>query len=155
MRAEDDEEEFIPDEPPRKKRESKKHANTLKLKTALMRALLLKDKDLNSAFDEIIKTKLKDAKPSKKQRLKPNNRGRGRPSGGGVVFEQARIDALPEIGHISDLARALDVKHTSLQQWCEKRINPLPFVVKAGFKLFRKDVVVKWLVATKRFKGKL
>ena len=78
----------------------------------------------------------------------------GRPYGGRAVFRQQRIDALPEVGLASDVANALGIKRASVQQWWERKVNPLPFANQNGLRLFRRDVVIAWLIATRRYKPK-
>ncbi len=109
------------------------------------------DKAMSETFD-----RLSDGikQPVERKPLRHKQRRRGRPAKGRVVFEQARIDHLPELAHSSEVARVLDIRHTSLQQWCDKPVDALPFVTRAGHKWFRKDVLVKWLIATKRLKAK-
>lgn len=105
--------------------------------------------DIERKFDEIAKMS-KDEQPSRTLRFK--KRHRGRPRHGRVVFQQVRIDSLPRLGHLSEVARTLGIKHTTLQQWCELEKDPLPFVEEeSGKKVFRKDVLVKWLIKTKRY----
>ena len=82
-------------------------------------------------------------------------RPHGRPHGGRAIFKQQRIDALPIVGGPSTIADALGIARASLHQWCKRKKNPLPFVTeKDGSKLFRKDVIVKWLIATRRYRLK-
>lgn len=102
---------------------------------------------MNAKFDRALKKIKKEPreKPVKLQR-KP-----GRPKAGRAVFAQAHIDALPLYGSVSEVSRALQIKHTSLQQWCTHGNNPLKFVPQGGHKLFRKDVLIAWLKATRRF----
>ena len=82
-------------------------------------------------------------------------RRRGRPSGGFTEFPKSCIAALPEVGGPSEVADALHIARASLHQWCLRKKNPLPFITeKDGGKLFRKDIVIKWLKATRRYKTK-
>lgn len=109
--------------------------------------ILTKDADLNADFDQL----LKQAAAPKIKKERVEKRQRGRPKAGRIVFQQSRIDKLPKFGHLSAFARLLNIKHTTLQQWCALKNHPLPCVERDGHKIFRKDVLVKWLVATKRF----
>jgi len=79
-------------------------------------------------------------------------RQHGRPKGGRVIFKQCRISALPKIGGASDMASALGIERMSFHQWCGLKANPLPYVIQDGRKLFRRDVLTKWLIATRRYK---
>lgn len=106
------------------------------------------DAELNAQFDASLGAA--DA-TVREHVIRSEKRRRGRPMAGRIVFQQIRIDGLPKIGHLSEVARKLGIKHTTLQQWCSLDIHPLPFVDKDGHKLFRKDILVRWLVATKRF----
>lgn len=82
-------------------------------------------------------------------------RKHGRPKHGRAVFQQARIDLLPISGRQSDVARALGIRLASVQQWCCLKKNPLPFVQdKTGRRILKKTLVVKWLIATRRYKPK-
>ncbi len=122
---------------------------------AKTQGLLSKNTDLNAEFDSALKTA---ASPKKKVILK---RPRGWPRAGRIIFHQKRIDSLPEFAHLSAVAQILGIKHTTIQQWCALKKHPLPFVCvdgennpvpkHEGRKMFRKDVLVKWLVSTKRF----
>ncbi len=105
------------------------------------------DKSVNKKFDALLK---KATAPRVKDK-NPKKRRRGRPDHGRIVFRQKCIDALPNIAHLSEVARCLGIKHGSLQQWI-KEDHPLPFLEENGRKLFRKDVLVAWLKATKRLK---
>lgn len=108
------------------------------------------DSKLNGEFDKLMKYTAAPPLPivhfeeSKK-------RGKGRPKAGRIIFQQRRIDSLPTFGNVSEVARALGIKHTTLQQWCSLDKHPLPFAVRDGHKIFRKDVLVEWLAATRRF----
>lgn len=115
------------------------------------RKSLENDSKLNAKFDSISKLA---AAPKKKRVMRLEKRRRGRPKAGRIVFHQVRIDTLPKIAHLSEVARKLGIKHTTLQQWCSLKTHPLPFVDDGGHKLFRKDILVKWLIATKRFTKK-
>ncbi len=85
----------------------------------------------------------------------PGCRKHGRPKHGRAVFLQARIDMLPVEGRQSDVARALGIRLASVQQWCSLKKNPLPFVKdKSGRRMLKKTLVVKWLIATRRYKPK-
>ena len=109
------------------------------------------DKSLNKKFNSLLKSA---EAPKVKKAAKTEKRGRGRPKSGKVIFKQRCIDSLPKFGNISEIARILGIKHTTLQQWCALDHHPLPFVQKDDHKVFRKDVLVRWLAATNRFKIK-
>ena len=80
-------------------------------------------------------------------------RRQGRPSGGFTLFKRSQIDAIPEVGGPSEVADALHIARASLHQWCNRKKNPLPFATEnGGAKLFRRDVVIKWLKATRHYK---
>ncbi len=109
---------------------------------------LSEDKKLNAKFNKLKKIaigpKSKKPKPVVKRR-------RGRPKDGRILFQKARIESLPQYGHLAEVARKLGIKHTTLQQWCALPIHPLPCIEKDGHKVFRKDVVILWLKSTKRY----
>ncbi len=105
---------------------------------------------VNAKFDRALK-KIKKEPKVKTVKLE---RKQGRPKAGRAVFTQAQIDALPEYGSVSEVSRALAIKHTSLQQWCDRGKNRLTFVHQGKHKLFRKDVLIAWLTATRRFNVK-
>lgn len=109
---------------------------------------LASDVELNKEFDKL--SKYASAPPSAKI-PRAKKRRRGRPSSGRIILQQSRIDTLPQFGYPSEVARRLGIKHTTLQQWCSLDDHPLPFSKKDGRKVFRKDVLIEWLVATKRF----
>ena len=93
----------------------------------------------------------------KESKRKPQRQPRrpGRPIGGRTTFAKMVIDALPDIGRASDVARALGVERASVQQWWEQKDNPLPFFVNhTGRRFFRRDEVVAWLAATGRYKAR-
>ena len=101
----------------------------------------------NKAFKAAAKSIVVEREASPQPR-----RPRGRPRGGRVVFRQLRISALPPLGGASEMAAALGVERMSFHQWCALKSNPLPYVKQNGRKLFRRDVLTKWLVATRRYK---
>ncbi len=111
------------------------------------KAIIQRDKALHREFDTIVRK----SKPKKIRVKLKAQRPRGRPKTGRVVFDEKIIALLPELAHLSEVARVLDVKHTSLQQWCDQKLNPLPCVPRDGHRWFRRDVLVKWLIATKRY----
>lgn len=121
-------------------------------KLAETQKLLRKDAHLNSDFDNL----LEDAAAPKVKKERPAvKRSPGRPKRTGhVILQQYRIDNLPEFVHLSGMARILNLKHSTIQQWCALKKHPLPFVVRDERKMFRKDVLVKWLIATKRFSAR-
>ncbi len=112
---------------------------------------LTKDKELKKEFNALRKM---TAAPKVKRVKPPEKRRCGRPKDGRVVIQQKRIDSLPEIGGICEISRTLNIRHATLQQWCALPVHPLPFVDREGRRLFRKDLLVKWLIATKRYKLK-
>ncbi len=119
----------------------------LRLRQLAQQKALKKDSGLNAKFDKL----LKSASLPKEKKQKPlKKRSQGRPKGGRSIFTQEMIASLTEFSHLSEVARRLNIKHTTLQQWCALEEHPLPFVIKGDHKLFRKDVLVKWLKATKR-----
>lgn len=76
----------------------------------------------------------------------------GRPHNGRVSFSQQRVDSIPELSNAFSLARALCVARPTVRQWYELKQNPLPYVLgKNKRKMFRRDVVIKWLISTRRF----
>lgn len=106
------------------------------------------DRKAQTALDAAAK-KIVDETPS----LPPPKRAHGRPKGGKAVFKQVRIDLIPEVGGPSEVARALGIARASLYQWCQRKKNPLPFATaEGGQMLFSRDVVIKWLSATRRYK---
>ncbi len=106
------------------------------------------DKKLNAAFNKLKKS----AVGPKKKKVKPvAKRRRGRPKDGRILFQKERIDSLPQYGHLAEVARKLGIKHTTLQQWCALPEHPLPCVEKDGHKIFRRDIVTRWLIATNRY----
>lgn len=122
--------------------------------------ILRKDAALNENFDNLLK---EAAAPKIKKPKPPVKRSQGRPKKiGHIILTQKSIDSLPEFIHLSSLARILNLKHTTVQQWCSLEKHHLPFTLERKLKngrlikrkLFRKDVVVKWLIATKRFDPK-
>ncbi len=117
-------------------------------RTSLLPGAMAQDKALHAKFDKIARNMPTGevAKPKRKKVL----RQRGRPKNGFVSFSAEQIDELPDVAHLSKVAQVLGVKHTSLQQWCDKDDQPLPFVLKDGHRWFRKDVLVNWLTQTKR-----
>ena len=78
-------------------------------------------------------------------------RKHGRPEGGRVILDAKRINMLPELCGTSEVARVLGVARASLLQWCERKTNPLPFVMQERHRYFSRDVVLKWLKATQRY----
>jgi len=108
------------------------------------------DNNINEQFDSLAK-----GVSERKRRPRPIRRPKGCPKDGRIVFHQGRIDDLPDMAYLSDVARSLGIKHSTLQQWCLSKKNPLPYALdKRGDvvkKIFRKDVLVEWLIATKRF----
>lgn len=109
-----------------------------------------KDSKLNGEFDKLMKYTAAPALPPVRNE-ESKKRRKGRPKAGRIIFQQRRIDSLPTFGNVSEVARALGIKHTTLQQWCGLDKHPLPFAVRDGHKIFRKDVLIEWLVATRRF----
>lgn len=107
------------------------------------------DKRLNNQFDRA----LEKIPKSRLAKLGVSKRKRGRPKAGRIVFTKAQIDLLPEYGSIADVSQALQIRYTSLQQWIACGPAPLKFVERHGHKLFRRDVVIKWLIATRRFRA--
>lgn len=82
-------------------------------------------------------------------------RKHGRPRCGRAIFQQVRIDALPESGRQSDVAHALGIRLASVQQWCLLKVNSLPYTLDdSGRKMLSKEDVVEWLIATRRYKPK-
>lgn len=114
---------------------------------ATLSAKAAESRKVNAKFDRA----LKQIKPEIKAKPVKLKRKPGRPKAGRAVFAQAHIDALPQFGSVSQVSRALQIKHTSLQQWTTHGKNPLTFVNQSGHKLFRKDVLVAWLEATRRY----
>ena len=108
---------------------------------------LAKNRQLNAEFDKALK------RINKPVVVKPK-RARGRPRVGRVVFTQKQVNQLPEYAKLASVSRALSVRYTSIQQWCVCGKKPLPFIEQDGHKWFRKDVLISWLKATKRFKVK-
>ncbi len=106
------------------------------------------DESANNEFDALLKYATQTETPIIDD---ADRRKRGRPKDGRLVFGKKTIDSLPHCGHLSEVARRLGIKHTTLQQWCVLDIHPLPYVKRGGHKFFRKDVLVTWLTATKRF----
>lgn len=107
-----------------------------------------RDKNLNAKFDRAIKRIKKSPRLKDKVKLE---RRQGRPKAGRAIFTQAHVDALPDYSTVLDVSRALQVKHTSIQQWCVHGDNPLRYGMVAGHKVFRKDVLITWLEATGRY----
>lgn len=88
----------------------------------------------------------------------PSLRARGRPQHGRVTFKQVNVDAIQKIGSMSDLARSLNVKVTTVQQWVDPANDyPLPYAVFKNAttgherKQFHREPVIRWLINTKRF----
>lgn len=105
------------------------------------------DKKLNAEFDRLSKAMTNGA-----PKVKPApKRKHGRPKGGRVIFNRANIDAIPDVGYPSDVARALGIKRISVQQWADLKKNPLPHIKRKEHYMLRKDVLVKWLIKTKRY----
>ncbi len=125
----------------------KKRERTRRMKAAFISKVLSGDAKLNKKFDAFIAEEF-NPPPSK---IPKKGRGHGRPYGGKVVFSEARIAALPETGYASHVAKALGIKRASFQQWCNLEENPLPSIKQGGHRLFRKDVIVKWLIRTGRY----
>jgi hypothetical protein len=90
----------------------------------------------------------------------------GRPEGAGrVKFTQAQIDSIPDPARLCDLQRSLGVRTASIQQWCERKINPLKCKIetspetrekkkKIERRWFKKKDVIAWLKITQRFEEK-
>ncbi len=78
----------------------------------------------------------------------------GRPKRGRATFKWAIVKTLPELGRQSDVARVLGVRLASVQQWCELKKNPLPFIVENDRRMLEREIVIKWLVATRRCRDK-
>lgn len=124
-----------------------------RLKEVTIRRLLSKNSKINEEFDKFQRNQVVESdeyRTAFDRRVRPS----GRPYGGKVRFEQKRIDNLPEIGCAADIARSLGIRRASLQQWTALKENPLPFVKDDDRMVFRKDVLVNWLVSTGRFKRK-
>lgn len=130
----------------------KKRARTSAIKAKVLERVLSKDKRLNAAFDRADVADIADTPPE--ARFTSPVRKHGRPHGGKVVFGQSRIDALPEFGCIARFAKILNVRRASIQQWCHRKKNPLPCVPHDRQMILRKDVLVKWLIGTGRYKPK-
>lgn len=106
---------------------------------------------INKKFDALAK-KTKPEKVKKAARTK--KRRNGRPDSGRVTFSADCIAQLPKIGHLSEFARCLGIYHTTIQQWCAHPKTPLLCIQVGKRKMFRKDILVKWLRATKRIDPK-
>lgn len=120
---------------------------------SLSRQKLKDNKALNRQLDRISES-IKLGVPRPIKALKGPKRRVGRPRNGRVVFDQARIDQIPDIGYPSDMAKALGVKRISVQKWCDLKRNPLPKAEDNGHYVLRRDVLVKWLIDTRRYTPK-
>ncbi len=106
---------------------------------------------INKKFDALAKK----AVVKKVARLpKSKRRHNGRPKNGRVMFSRECIDGLPEFGHLSEIARCLGIYHTTMQQWCAHPKKPLLCVQVGKRKMFRRDILIKWLRDTKRIEPK-
>lgn len=132
---------------------SLKREATRRSKAAEQRKQLGADKGLKAQFDKISKGMTNGA-PKRVRAPQDPKRKHGRPKGGCVTFDKKRIETIPEVGCMSDVAAALGLKLPSVQQWVELPNDPLPTVMKDGRRILRRDVILKWLVATKRYKPK-
>ncbi len=107
-------------------------------------------KPLDKQFDAAKRSMVPPPKPVK---LKVSVRKQGRPSGGHITIAQKRIDALDDITYEAKVARTLGIGRGTLAQWIDKEVTkyPLPFVLEDGHRLFRKDIVLRWLKDTDRW----
>lgn len=121
--------------------------------TSVGRQKLMDDKALNRQLDRVSES-LELNVPRQVKSLKAPKRKVGRPRNGRVVFDQVRIDQIPDIGYCSDVAKALGVKRISVQKWCDLKRDALPMVEDNGHYVLRRDVVIKWLIKTRRFAPK-
>jgi len=78
----------------------------------------------------------------------------GRPKRGRATFKLALLKNLPDLGRQSDIAKVLGVRLASVQQWCELKKNPLPFIIEKNRRMLEKEIVIKWLIATRRCRDK-
>jgi hypothetical protein len=78
----------------------------------------------------------------------------GRPKRGRATFKWVILKDLPDLGRQSDVAKVLGVRLASVQQWCELKKNPLPFIIENNRRMLEKEIVIKWLIATRRCRGK-
>ncbi len=130
----------------------KKNPSRDEIRTKIIQNMLATDPEINRVFDQMAANDL--ATKKKASRIHNRPRRHGRPKGGKIVFDQYRIDALPPIGCLSDVARILGVKPASVQQWCALRDDPLPCVKAENRTVMRKDMVIAWLIRTERYKPK-
>ncbi len=140
------EEEFTVEES--KKKGIKKSERTRRIKMALMDKLLKTDPATNKKFNALLDAEIETNPPPRPAR---KQRGHGRPHGGKVKFPKSKIDALPSIACMAHISKILGVRRASMQQWCDLEDNPLKFVTQSGHRLFRKDILVKWLIKTGRY----
>ncbi len=127
-------------------------SKTRDMKEKIIENILEADPKLNAQFDRMVVNNL--VQEEKGSRLQNRKRRHGRPDGGKITFDMARIEALPLIGNSAKIARTLGVKLASVQQWCALKENPLPSITKEGHKLLRKDILVAWLIKTGRYKAR-
>lgn len=114
----------------------------------------MKIKLKRASSKRLSRMKTRIVKESAKAKKQAKHR-RGRPSGGIATFTKAMVDAIPDECKASDIARALGVERASIQQWWERDTEPLPFTInEKGRRMFAKEEVVAWLVATGRYKAR-
>ena len=90
----------------------------------------------------------------KKTDKSEHQRAKGRPKGGRARIGITLIKALPETGYCPEIAEALRVERQTVIQWTQRKANPLPCHCEDGKRLFRKKDVIKFLIATRRYKPK-